>query len=271
MLHSPTALQAPNNPQSPPAVGNTFQQSGIATQHQRTIGGFLVDDDEDDVVQVQSASSAAPGTATSDFLNTNQDQSSSVFSTSLQSPRATRPSSSSHFTSDVAAFNTSGTPQLAADALTPDLISSAAASTINGLANGLSGESDNAAGYAAGNVSQIEPAAAAAVQARLPNDRIGMFEDRIKDDPLGDTDAWFGLINEYKKRNKVEDVRSTYTRFFALFPTEVSLLLKYSFERKKNISADTTIFNRPTSTPLTHPGNWRTTTSIKPSRSSTPH
>ncbi len=62
---------------------------------------------------------------------------------------------------------------------------------------------------------------AALPKARLPHDRIGILEDRIKDDPRGDLDAWVSLIHEHRKRNKFEDARRVYERFFKVFPSAV--------------------------------------------------
>jgi cleavage stimulation factor subunit 3 len=59
-------------------------------------------------------------------------------------------------------------------------------------------------------------------KARLPLDRVGILEDRIKEDPRGDTDAWLSLISEHRKRNKIEDARAVYERFFKVFPSAVS-------------------------------------------------
>ncbi|KAL8710466.1 MAG: hypothetical protein Q9220_004898 [cf. Caloplaca sp. 1 TL-2023] len=55
-------------------------------------------------------------------------------------------------------------------------------------------------------------------KARLPQDRIGILEDRIQEDPRGDMDAWLSLIGEYRKRSKYQEVRATYVRFFVVFP-----------------------------------------------------
>ena len=63
----------------------------------------------------------------------------------------------------------------------------------------------------------------AAPRARLPHDRIGILEDRIRDDPRGDMDAWLSLINEQKRRSKLDDARHVYDRFFAVFPSAVSV------------------------------------------------
>lgn len=62
----------------------------------------------------------------------------------------------------------------------------------------------------------------AAPKARLPHDKIGILEDRIKEDPRGDLDAWLSLIGEHRKRGKVNDARNIYERLFVIFPQAVS-------------------------------------------------
>lgn len=61
-------------------------------------------------------------------------------------------------------------------------------------------------------------------KARLPHDRIGILEDRLKEDPRGDLDAWLSLISEHRKRGKLEDARNAYERLFTVFPWAVSLI-----------------------------------------------
>lgn len=56
-------------------------------------------------------------------------------------------------------------------------------------------------------------------KARLPQDTTGLLEDRIKEDPRGDMDAWLALISEHRKRNKIDDARAVYERFFSCFNT----------------------------------------------------
>ncbi len=65
---------------------------------------------------------------------------------------------------------------------------------------------------------------AALPKTRLPHDRIGILEDRIKEDPRGDLDAWLSLISEHRKRGKLEDARNAYERLFTAFPWAVSLV-----------------------------------------------
>ena len=65
-------------------------------------------------------------------------------------------------------------------------------------------------------------------RARLPHDRVGILEDRIQADPRGDTEAWLELINEHRSRNRIENAREVYERFFKVFPAAVSAHYLYS-------------------------------------------
>jgi len=64
-----------------------------------------------------------------------------------------------------------------------------------------------------------------AASQRLPHDKVGQLEDRIKEDPKGDLEAWRGLIAHYREKGQLENARKVYTRFFEVFPTSVSLIL----------------------------------------------
>lgn len=75
-------------------------------------------------------------------------------------------------------------------------------------------------------------------KARLPHDTIGILEDRIKEDPRGDMDAWLSLIGEYRKRGKLDEARSVYERFFAVFPAAVRPQPKFS-------GAESTVLTTP--------------------------
>lgn len=57
---------------------------------------------------------------------------------------------------------------------------------------------------------------------RLPQDKVGLLEDRISEDPRGDVDAWKALIDEYQKKGKFDEARDVFERFFAVFPACVS-------------------------------------------------
>ncbi|TGJ81405.1 hypothetical protein E0Z10_g7348 [Xylaria hypoxylon] len=80
-----------------------------------------------------------------------------------------------------------------------------------------------------GTVSSTErPAIGGAnTKSRLPTDVVGMLEDRIKEDPRGDTEAWFALIEEQKRRHNIEDTRRTYERFLEIFPQAAEVWVAY--------------------------------------------
>lgn len=76
----------------------------------------------------------------------------------------------------------------------------------------------------------------AAPRMRLPHDRIGILEDRIKEDPIGDLDAWLNLIGEHRKRGKLEDARKAYERFLGVFPTCVSVVTNLPVGRGSHLT-----------------------------------
>ena len=66
------------------------------------------------------------------------------------------------------------------------------------------------------------PTSAALPKARLPQDRVGILEDRIAEDPRGDIEAWLSLIEEHRRRHKHDDARAVFERFLKVFPSAVS-------------------------------------------------
>jgi cleavage stimulation factor subunit 3 len=58
-------------------------------------------------------------------------------------------------------------------------------------------------------------------QQRLPHDKVGQLEDRIKDDPKADTDAWRSLIAHYREKGQLDKMRTVYSRFLEVFPSAV--------------------------------------------------
>ncbi|KAL6707419.1 mRNA 3'-end-processing protein rna14 [Coniothyrium glycines] len=64
-------------------------------------------------------------------------------------------------------------------------------------------------------------------KARLPQDTIGILEDRVAEDPRGDIEAWQSLISEHRRRHKNDDARAVYERFLKVFPTAGDEWVKY--------------------------------------------
>ena len=60
---------------------------------------------------------------------------------------------------------------------------------------------------------------------RLPHDKVGQLEDRIKEDPKADTDAWRSLVQHYREKGQLDNARKVYERFLEVFPTSVRISL----------------------------------------------
>jgi cleavage stimulation factor subunit 3 len=73
------------------------------------------------------------------------------------------------------------------------------------------------------------PTSNALPKARLPQDRIGILEDRIAEDPRGDIEAWLSLIDEHRRRHKNDEARAAFERFLKIFPTAVSNVVDVSY------------------------------------------
>lgn len=69
----------------------------------------------------------------------------------------------------------------------------------------------------------LAPPSASLPKARLPQDRIGILNDRIQEDPRGDIEAWLSLIEEQRKRHKYDEARDVFNRFLEQFPTAVRI------------------------------------------------
>ena len=155
----------------------------------RTIGGFAIDDDDDE-------ESGAPEQGTS-----------SAQRSVTQTPNNLL-SAASDSTIQKAAQSSSG-------------LASAQSDPARTASTEFSLRSAAAPGPAEGLASNDKPSSLLP-RARLPQDRVGILEDRIADDPRGDMDAWLSLISEHQKRNKLDDARAVFERFFKVFPHAVS-------------------------------------------------
>ncbi|RKF72115.1 mRNA 3'-end-processing protein RNA14 [Golovinomyces cichoracearum] len=92
----------------------------------------------------------------------------------------------------------------------------------------------------------VSQAGVSVPKARLPNDRTGILEDRIKEDTRGDIDAWLALIKEHRNRNKLDEARAVYERFLKVFPQAAEIWVAYiEMELENdNFSAAENIFGR---------------------------
>lgn len=73
--------------------------------------------------------------------------------------------------------------------------------------------------------------------ARLPHDKVGQLEERITDDPKGDTKAWLSLVDHYYEKGQYDNARKIYQRFIETFPTAVCCLPAFCLESQRNMTS----------------------------------
>ncbi|KAF2838611.1 Suf-domain-containing protein [Patellaria atrata CBS 101060] len=190
-------------------------------QPPKTLGGFIVDDDDDDEDETPVTRPKLAGS--NGLLNVAQSSTNTPKRSLTQTPNA-------FLTPDVSIQKTTqeqGVSDVPSNG-PPD-------STFNHTAvlPNPSAELDSTSTNASQTLPVVDtPTATSGLSAslpksRLPHDRVGILEDRIADDPRGDLDAWLSLINEHRKRNKLDEARGVYDRFFKVFPTAAEQIIAY--------------------------------------------
>lgn len=183
----PAAVVSQPPSQIPSRTASRMSET-LTSQKPKTIGGFIEeDDDEDDEEQEQ-------GTGTNG----------SLAQTPVQQQQNVQ-----------AVYNPPPTDSLEQDHA-PSAISTQGAS--------VQGQALPQAAAPVPSAQISSSSSAAQTKPRLPQDRVGQLEDKIADDPKGDVDAWLDLIALHRSKNKLDDARNVYDRFFDVFPTAVSLL-----------------------------------------------
>jgi cleavage stimulation factor subunit 3 len=227
---SSTASAQPSQQVSrtPSAAPNVAEQ----TTKPKTVGGFILEesDDEEDATpapsQLESTRGAQSGLGEAQDLSlgseptpdavaasTAQQNNGLTGSTTLAtSTTASVPAPVSSVTSDipVPAVQVSAAAADQSNVLSPSVQPSAAHTPTPKPTNGTAAP---------------QPPQSAHMPQRLAHDRVGQLEDRIKDDPKADTDAWMSLIAHYKEKDQPDNARKVYERFLAVFPSAVCIVL----------------------------------------------
>jgi cleavage stimulation factor subunit 3 len=218
----------PAKPFNNSASQSTMIQPLPAQPKPRIVGGFEVDDDPEDEEEAQDEKDEAdvydPSVGLDFDVPTPADTSSNQILNSLdrtsQSPEqeiGITPAPVQATGSPADADLSSPTPALGAstDLHAPRAATAAPSHTVPDLPTQTSPPRPHVNGSLAPGLPK----------SRLAHDVVGILEDRIKDDPRGDTDAYLELIDEFKTRNKQEEVRRVYEDYIKIFPFAVRTLL----------------------------------------------
>ncbi|CAL5870382.1 uncharacterized protein PFLUO_LOCUS4618 [Penicillium psychrofluorescens] len=187
----------------------------------RMIGGFVVEDGDDDEDDKGDAEYEPPGVLGAEDTNAmpsmseepssgNANQTTSAPDVSSVAPASAHEivNSSPHFSVPVPSSNPDPAAPVAAqwappqDSLTPSLQNSTVPTPV--------------------------PDSPSAARARLPHDRVGILQDRIDEDPRGDIAAWLELIAEHRSRNRLDSAREVYERFLKVFPMAADQWVAYA-------------------------------------------
>lgn len=251
-----TPSDAPNPPQNPSRAQSQMSTpvpSGAPAQPQtRTIGGFEVEDDDEDekdeadyeppaALEGADDANAMPMTMSEDQSSGNANQN-------------TSPDVPSH-------------PALQDSAMAQDAVhSSYSPVPVPNIDPSTSGPAQWASQHASLQNSTVPtplPDSPSASRGRLPHDWVGILQDRVDEDPRGDIPAWLELIAEHRARNRLDSAREVYEKFFKVFPMAVSLPLE---DRSRGILTNE---NRPINGWHMLPWSLRSTSSSAWSKSST--
>ena len=216
---------------SPPAAadGGLKPQPAAAaapspSKQPRTMGGFVVEsEDEEDEVPAVSHTQAA-GSA---LLNANGVSNSPQRSVTNTPSNTLAPTNVPlHSAQDLGQSGVIPSPSVtinAAASIQSPAVPNGGGTPVPDITK--TGASDLLSAASARPSTAPTPVPASLPKQRLPQDRIGILEDRVAEDPRGDIEAWQSLIEEHRRRHKIDDARAVYERFFKVFPTAVSLLV----------------------------------------------
>ncbi|KAI9680848.1 MAG: Cleavage stimulation factor subunit 3 [Caeruleum heppii] len=188
----------------------------------RAIGGFVIDDEDDEGGLAPQAGLHGLLTAATSNTASRSMTRSPVPTTPLRNVMLPNDSKASTNGAEAATTDVSSVvPLLSVSATTSNEVSAPSALS-------MADPPPVTAAEAATTTSRPEVPIKAIPRARLPHDRVGILEDKIKEDPRGDIEAWLSLISEHRKRNKLEDARSVYERFFKTFPSAAEQWVAYA-------------------------------------------
>ncbi|ORY12742.1 hypothetical protein BCR34DRAFT_512149 [Clohesyomyces aquaticus] len=210
------------------AAATTAAAVPTPSKQPRTMGGFVdeSEDDEDEVPVAKAAGSA--------LLNASGESSTPQRSLT-ETPNNTLPTSTNVpllSAQDQGHSGVSSSISVTANDAAPIVASSlpgagAGTSTPAPDATKIAGPEQVKAASAQTTTASATPAPAALPKPRLPQDRVGILEDRTNEDPRGDIDAWLELIAEHRKRHKFDEARATYDKFFNVFPHAAEQWIEY--------------------------------------------
>lgn len=239
--YDPSSFDFGDNQQQAPAAQSADQPSA---PKQQKVAGFIVEDSDDEQegnapppsqlngsAGAQSGLGAVAASEAKDVSLSSAPQDTAASSTSLNGSTTVVPVPASASSSVV--------PDPSLQPSAPD--QGKAATPLASATGSVAPTPQPAAGSAAPTPMPAQQATQTngptAVPQRLPHDKVGQLEDRIKDDPKGDTAAWLALIDHYYTKGQYDYTRDVYKRFLGVFPSAVSPPLSSQLSKQQEQAA----------------------------------
>lgn len=233
--HSTTASAQPSQPVSrtPSAAPNVAEQ----TAKPKTVGGFIQEDsdDEEDATPAPSQLNGTRGAQSGlGAIATSEAQDLSLGSEPTPDAASFAPQNNGLTGSTTVATSTTASFSAPVSSVTSDIpvpavqVSTASAEQGNILSPSVQpSAAPTPIPKPTDGAGTSQTVQSAPLAHRLPHDKVGQLEDRIKDDPKADTDAWMTLIAHYKEKDQPDNARKVYERFLAVFPSAVCIYAQY--------------------------------------------
>ncbi|KAJ5793650.1 RNA-processing protein HAT helix [Penicillium paradoxum] len=205
-------------PNSSRAESSTPMPPSGAAAQPKTIGGFVVDEDEDEQGDADYEPPAVLGGEDSIAMPVTMSEDPS----SGNAIQNTSPDVSSHQAEQGSASGQA----VAHSSYSPTPVSNIDPSSVPGQSHWAAQDLQSAT-MQSSTLSTSVPDSPAS-KGRLAHDRVGMLEDRIQKDPRGDIPAWLELIAEHRSRNRLDSARETYDRFLEIFPMAADQWVAYA-------------------------------------------
>ncbi|KAK5173126.1 mRNA 3'-end-processing protein rna14 [Saxophila tyrrhenica] len=240
------------------------QSSTAQPAKPKTVGGFIVEDDEEDEDQQQDAA-MPPSSQLNGTAGAHSGLGAAAVSDAQNTVIASEPSQEDASATSTAPVNGSSSrvvPAPVSDTSSTSVPASAPApafSLQSPTDQGKQQVSTTASAVQSATATPQPPVASTPVPAqaasavpqtpttqRLPHDKVGQLEDRIKEDPKADTEAWRALIRHYREKGQLDQARKVYERFFAVFPSAAQMWVEWAQMEleENNLSGVEQIFNR---------------------------
>ncbi|KAK3068323.1 mRNA 3'-end-processing protein rna14 [Teratosphaeriaceae sp. CCFEE 6253] len=211
----------PNGPEPAPVDSGAAMAAATAAEHEVTAGEDvpLASEPTQDFSlpgSTAAATVAPPASLTLPVLPAAIASSHALSSEQLAAEQSTATS----LTADTAAITPPQPQHDASDgkqALSPPTAAAQIPATPQPSTNGISAPSA---------LETIPAALTISTSQRLPHDKVGRLEDRLKADPKADVEAWWTLLQHYRDKDQLDNARSVFTRMLEVWPMSPTVFLQ---------------------------------------------